>query len=50
MVLNPQDVGLEEGISSAMRERIVDQGRAARQREWEIKFGGGDDVAFERYC
>jgi hypothetical protein len=50
MVLDAQDVGLEEGISSAMPERIVDQESAAKQSEWEIKFRGGDDVAFECYC
>ena len=49
MVLNAQDVGLEEGISSAMRERIVDQERATKKSEWEIEFRRGEDVAFERY-
>jgi hypothetical protein len=49
MVLNPQDVGLEESISSGMPERIVDQKRATRQSECEIKFGGGDDFTLKRY-
>ena len=50
MVLNAQDVGLAEGISSGMGERSVDQERAGKQSEWEIEFGGGDDVTFERDC
>ena len=50
MALNAQDADLAEGISSGMRERIVDQGRAAKQREGEIQCGGGGDVAFERDC
>jgi len=50
MVLNAQDVGLEEGISSGMRERIVELESATKQSEWEIKVGGGDEVTFERYC
>lgn len=49
MALNAQDVGLAEGISSGMRECIVDQ-RATKEREWEIECRGGDGVAWERYC
>ena len=48
-ILNPQDVGLEEGASSAMPERMVDCERVTKQSEWEIKFRGGDRLALERY-
>jgi hypothetical protein len=49
-ILNPQDVGLEEGASSAMPERMVDCERVTKQSEWEIRLRGGDRLGFERDC